>query len=260
MEAEKKPAFTVAAAAALVLIVAFAILGRWDRRTTMSRPDPAGTPASTTSTASGALRMEVVTIASSTDLYEIRVEYPRFPDAPELSRQMDAYANDAIAQFTRTALENDEAVKATLQPGEAPTERTYALYVTWESAQLNPRFVSYVMNLYAFDGGANGRQELRSFNWDLQQQRDIPLSALFLGMPDYLQRISAYARQVLSAQLGDATDPSFLDSGTKPDPDNFQWYTFTDEAVNLYFPKYQVAPGAAGEQQVTIPRDAQGLY
>lgn len=258
MQAEKKPLYAFAAAAALMLIVAFAVLGRWEHR---APPDaPGSAQPSATSTASGTLRMEVVTVASSTDLLEIQAEYPRFPDAPALSAQMDRYVEESIAAFRRTALENDAARKATLQPGEAPTKMTYAFYLTWESAQLNARFVSYVMHLYAFEGGANGRQELRSFNWDMAAQRDIPLSALFPDMTDYLPRIAAYARRILAGELGDTTDATFLDTGTAPDPANFQWYTFTDEAVTLYFPKYQVAPGAAGEQQVTVPRDGQGLF
>lgn len=257
MQEEKKPIYTAIAAGALVVIVALALYNAWGNNKQVVN-DP-GQSTSTPTTA-GTLKMEVVTIASTTDLADIRVEYPRFADAPELTKQIERYAEDSIAEFTLNYLANDKARKETTPEGETFVKTQYLLDISWEHAQLNERYVSFIMHLYAFDGGANGRQVPRSFNWDMQSQRDVPLAALFSNDENYLQRISTYTRQVLQGELGDSTSQEFLVDGTQPIAANFQWYTFTDQAVTVYFPKYQVAPGAAGEQQVTIPRDAVGLF
>ena len=36
--------------------------------------------------------------------------------------------------------------------------------------------------------------------------------------------------------------------------ENFSNFTFTDNSITVYFPKYAVAPGSFGEQEISIPR------
>lgn len=198
--------------------------------------------------------MQVMTRTSSTDLYKISIEYPRFPSAPELTKRIDSYVDETQQAFLKTVTAD---AKARAENG-APQNFQYALYVTWEHAQLNEQYVSFVLHLYAFEGGANGRNELRSFNWNVRTQGAVALLDLFPH--GSLQSIATYVRTVLQGTLGENTTPEFLDSGTAPNADNYQWYTFTDEGVTVYFPKYQVAPGAAGEQKVTIPRNQNGIF
>lgn len=258
MQAEKKPIYTSIAAAVLVILVAFAIFGHWGGDKKESK-GPEGNATSTTQQA-GTLEMEIITLASTTELLDIRAEYPRFPDAPLLNKKIDAYVAESIDEFRKNAIANDQARKDTLAPGETPTKVTYTFDLSWEHAQLNERTVSIMLHVYAFDGGANGRQVLSSFNWDMKEQREIPLASLFPGDNAYLQRISEYTRQVLSGTLGENSNAEFLSDGTQPLAANFQWFTFTDQALTIFFPKYQVAPGAAGEQQVTMPRNVEGLF
>ncbi len=250
MQAEKKPLYASLAAAALVLIVGFAVIGRWQ---SVSR-GPAGGPApSATSTDSAGLAVEVVTRASSTDQQKVSIEYPRFPSSPELTRRVESFVDETEREFAKTVAADAEARGET---GASPVQ--YALYVTWEHAQLNREYASFILHVYAFEGGAHGRDELRSFNWNLETGRPVALLDLFPR--GSLQGIADYARNVLGSMLGENTSAEFLDSGTAPNEDNYQWYTFTDDAVTVYFPRYQVAPGAAGEQKVTIPRNQAGIF
>jgi hypothetical protein len=42
--------------------------------------------------------------------------------------------------------------------------------------------------------------------------------------------------------------------GTAPTAENYQNFTFTENILTIYFPKYSVAAGAFGELHVDIPR------
>lgn len=254
---EHKKIITALAVAVLVGLVGYAVFSRVGSKLSVVNT-PGGTTTSTQ--ASAALPLEVATIASSTDLYLIHVEYPRFTEAPLLTQQIDQYVKDSVADFTKTVAENDRARKATAEPGAPAATFQYNLDISWEPAQLNRTFISFIMRQSAFEGGANSRQELRSFNWDFAKQQEVTLSTLFNGDPGYLQNISTYVRQVLKGNLGENTNDQFLADGTKPSLQSFQWFTFTDDAVTVFFPKYQVAPGVAGEQRVMIPRNVDGLF
>jgi hypothetical protein len=190
----------------------------------------------------------------------IHVEYPRFVGAPLLTQQIDQYIKDSVADFTKTVAANDKARKDTAEPGAPAPKFQYNLDISWEPAQLNRTYISFIIRLSAFEGGANSRQELRSFAWDFSKQQEVTLSSLFNGDPGYLQNISTYSRQVLKGNLGENTNDEFLTDGTKPSLQSFQWFTFTDDAITVFFPKYQVAPGVAGEQRVVIPRNVEGLF
>lgn len=261
MQIDNKKIYTGLAAAALVAIAAFAVIGRWDNRTSVTNPQGnQGTSTSTESRATTTVGMEVVTITSSSKIMVIRAEYPRFPDVTGITQQIDSYVAEQINLFRDNALESFEARNATLQPGETPTDYQYSLDLSWESAQINGRFISVLMRVDAFEGGANVRQEARAFNWDVQGDKEVTLAALFNDDASYLARISEYTAQVLKGTLNDSSIDAMIDDGTAPSLNNFQSFTFTDDAIIFVFPKYQVAPGAAGEQKVVMPRNVPGLF
>jgi hypothetical protein len=258
---QEKKIYTSLAAAALVLIVVFVIAGRWPGTIDVTgKPQEPGDNPSATSTPQGALEMEVMTISEDKPLYTIRAEYPRFPSVPALTSEVDAYVKSATEQFVKNVQENDDARRDTAPAGEEAPSFTYSLNMSWQPAQLNARYVSFAAHLDAFEGGANLRQEVKTFNYDLQANRAVTLADLFPGDSSYLQRLSEYARQVLSGNLGENTSADFLDAGTRPTLENFAWFTFTPDVITLTFPKYQVAPGAAGAQEVTVPRNVEGLF
>lgn len=258
---QDKKIYTSLAAAALVLIVVFVIAGRWPGSTdiTNAPPEPGGNQTAS-STPEGSLDVEVVTISRDTPLYTVRAEHPRFAAAPALTGEIDAYVEDTVEQFIKTVQENDDARRETTPEGEEAGSFVYSLTLNWRPAQLNSRYVSFAMHLDAFEGGANLRQEVKTFNYDMQSKRAVTLADLFPGDSSYLQRVSEYTRQVLAGNLGENTSEDFLLAGTRPTLDSFAWFTFTEDLITFVFPKYQVAPGAAGEQSVTMPRNVEGLF
>ncbi|MDP3882811.1 MAG: RsiV family protein, partial [Candidatus Staskawiczbacteria bacterium] len=92
---------------------------------------------------------------------------------------------------------------------------------------------------------------------DLKNNKDIQLSDLFPGQPDYLQKISDFSIQNLAAQMQakiGGTDGAWIDQGANPSLENFSIFLINKDNIIFYFPEYQVAPYAAGSFQVTMPR------
>ena len=89
-----------------------------------------------------------------------------------------------------------------------------------------------------------------TLNYDLGQGKELSLADLFLPNSNYLEVISNYCITELSKQP--FFDGPFTD-GAKPTIENYRNWTLSPDGVTIIFDTYQVAPGAAGPQQVVIP-------
>jgi hypothetical protein len=100
------------------------------------------------------------------------------------------------------------------------------------------------------DGAAHPGSYSITMNYDLGQGRELALDDIFLPNSDYLNAISNYCITELSKQ-------PFFDSafttGADPAPENYRSWNITSEGLLITFDEYQVAPYAAGPQQVLVP-------
>lgn len=104
-------------------------------------------------------------------------------------------------------------------------------------------------NFYA-DGAAHPGLTNRTLNYDLGRGRELALSELFLPNSNYLEVISNYCILQLSQQ------PFFegaFTSGAEPTVENYRNWNLAPDGLLITFETYQVAPGAAGPQQVLMP-------
>ena len=223
-------------------------------------------PSLNLSTAAGAavIPLDVVSIhENSSSSPTINVEYPQFPSlTADFNAEISSTTLNKLSAFRQAVIENDAARKATdrgYQPAPIPPA-AYSFIASWQSAQINNRFVSLVERYGSYTGGANGSQEISTFNYDAVKNRTIALPDLFASTTNYLSKISAAARDQLESSLAVTsaghTPTAMIEAGTAPDLKNFQSFTFTDSSITFYFPKYAVAPGYFGEQQVTIAWNA----
>ncbi len=217
----------------------------------------------TASTSTTSLALNVVSVHdTSNPLYRIDVEYPEISAAPvEWNASIKTFIDGKIAEFEKNSNDNWKARQDTAPanaPVPAPQGEPFYLKISWSPEQLNAHYLSFIIRLEAFEGGANERQELWTWNYDLEQHRDISLGDLFPNVPDYLTKIAKLSHDELLPQLQIASDDNasqdMLNAGTAPTAENFQNFLFNDQIVTIYFPKYQVAPGVFGEQHVIIPR------
>jgi hypothetical protein len=215
------------------------------------------------STQKEGLSMRVVSLRESKNrFYETRIEYPQFENASrEWNESIAETVNAHFKEFQNNIEENWKARQDTLPEGEPKPEfpeMPYLFVVTWDSEQLNEDFVSFVLRIDSFEGGANLRQEVQTFNYDFKSSQPVSLASLFPEEGEqYLSKISKYTRASLVSDLNEfsgGVPAEMIESGTEPVFENFKNFTFNDQAVIFYFPKYQVAPGSFGEQKVVLPR------
>ena len=100
------------------------------------------------------------------------------------------------------------------------------------------------------DGAAHPYHLTSSFNYDLENGREISLDQLFLPGTDYLKTISDYCIAELSKR--DIGFEMFSD-GAKPTPENYTVWNISADGLVITFNEYQVAAYAAGPQVVIIP-------
>jgi hypothetical protein len=100
------------------------------------------------------------------------------------------------------------------------------------------------------DGAAHPYHFTSSFNYDLEKGRGVSLDQLFLPGSEYLARIADYCSNELSTRnIGF----EMFSDGAKPLPENYAVWNVSAKGLIITFNEYQVAPYAAGPQEVTVP-------
>lgn len=181
-----------------------------------------------------------------------KIEYPEFYHHEELNKAVIDFINSNEAEFDSLLAENLAAMSET----GAPTDFKGTFNVDWKKGQMNGQFVSIIIDIYYFVGGANGIRSLQSFNYDIKNDCFIKLETLF-DTPRTLEEISALTRKELEASYNSSYDRNInamIKTGTEPAAENFSVFTFDDYNITFWFQKYQVLPGAAGTPSVTIAR------
>ncbi len=147
-------------------------------------------------------------------------------------------------------------------------DEKFTISSTYELVQANSNFISALLSVEGYSGGAHGYQNLYSFNYDVKAGKEVVLKDLFPNDSNYLKTISDFSRKELEAQLrkklelkNKADENDFKESilptmriGTEPSLENFKVFTFTPSAVTIYFVEYQIGPYSVGESTVVIPR------
>ncbi len=223
---------------------------------------PSSSPPSALPADAASLPMAIVSITESASTSPaVTVEYPQFPTlSTDFNSSIASSTLSRLADFRQAAAETMAARQATGDPSAVIPPSDYSFIASWQPAQSNSRYVSFIERYDSYTGGANENQDIQTFNYDLRSGREIALADLFPDAPDYLNEISSIARQELLSSLNEASNGnvsmSMLDDGTAPTADNFADFTFYGYAVTFYFPKYAVAPGSFGEQKAVVSFDS----
>lgn len=209
--------------------------------------------------------MRIVAVRDNTNqLYTIAIEYPQFDGASDaFNREISGWVDAMLSDFKKNSEDNWKGRQDTAPPGQKKEQfpsSPFTFAITWESKQINPSAISIIVRMDSYDGGANGRQELKTFNYDGVNKKDVSLADLFPKNAGYLGKVSKYAHDRLVEDLASSGDGSgdilgsMISDGTAPTEGNFSNFMFNDDVIDFYFPKYQVAPGVYGEQHIIMPR------
>jgi hypothetical protein len=208
------------------------------------------------------LEMSISSISQTDNFYSIQVEYPQFGDiAAAFNDQVSSFITGEINTFKKNTKDNWDARIATTPPGQTVPENPAAPFdfiANWKPVQLNKEYLSFVINIYYFSGGAHGLNEVYAFNYDIVQKKEITINDFLGNSPQALQELSQIAaQQVISqlqssgVQIDDVLTP-MIQQGTKPTLDNYHNFNFNYNSLTIYFQQYQVAPGYVGTVTITI--------
>jgi hypothetical protein len=139
-------------------------------------------------------------------------------------------------------------------PKTREPEPFYDGYVTgtYETARLENGIISILFKFSNYyPGAAHPWGTMASANYDTNTHRIISLSDLFRTGSPYLSKLSEISiRKLESSEYADSFT---IRKGAGPHMRNFSVFTLTNATLVLHFQQYQVAAGAAGDLEVSIP-------
>lgn len=200
---------------------------------------------------------EAVEIKEESSAYSIAIAYPAFTEAlPGAKEANQIIKNDLdlrIAQFKKDANETFDA--PTSLPPEIKSTAQGSGSIEYET----DRYVSlYFGAEWYMRGAAHGMHTTNTYIFDKKLQKLVDITDLFASGSGYLPFLSKYSYDDLLAQsklsgTGFLYDEQMLRAGTEGTFDNFHLVLPTRDGLMIYFTEYQVAPYAAGPQQVVVP-------
>lgn len=173
-----------------------------------------------------------------TSQYAINVQYPQF-DVPAIDAHITGIVQAAIADLK-------DMSRATASQDESE----YSLDGRFESAYIGPDVVSAKLVLSQYTGGAHPLAIIVGLNYDRGNGRPLGLEDALALTGRSLQAVATQAGAQLSAQLGEV----FVADGARPQAENYSTFVISKDAVTFIFQPYQVAPYAAGAQEVRVAR------
>lgn len=250
-----------------IAVIIIVILGIWYLSGTHVKAPTTDNQTATTTTKNENVTM--VDLGTTFNNPSVTGTYPQFKKASAgFNKNIADYVNKSAQEAITQGEENWNARLETATPEEkamlAKETSHYTFSVEATPIIANDKFISVLINTYAFVGGAHGSAVVMCFNYDVANQKSMILSDLFPNDKQYLAKISASARTQLAAQFKkdfEGTDADFqtevmdwVNTGTEPTVENFSVFTFTDKNVILYFQDYQVGPHSSGLSKITVPR------
>ncbi len=131
-------------------------------------------------------------------------------------------------------------------------------------------FISLVLEGGMYTGGAHPNYFYKTFLFNMEEEGSLMNTADIFNPEagvldedsgayvDWLNYISGQARLRLMQQ--DYADADWINEGAGPQAANFALFYLTDKEIVFLFPPYQVAPYAAGPQQVQFTIDELAEY
>ena len=238
----------------IIVIIIIIILAVWGFCKIRDIKSPPAAPES--STEENSLSMSVSFIHQKDNFYNIQVEYPQFANVGKaFDEKISSLIISKIETFKKDAKDNYEARKATASlenPLPENPDQPFDFIGSWEATQLNDNYISFVVNLYYFVGGAHGATEVYAFNYGLENGKEITILDFLNSSQPALEKLADLSSQNVTSQLesGGILIDDFLkqmiEDGTEPTQENYKNFNFNYNSLIVYFQQYQVAPGAVG--------------
>jgi len=177
----------------------------------------------------------------------IAVHYP-ITGHKKIDAILSDYANNRIELFRQETANiqlNNEAVWP------------YELHIDYEIAYETKRHLSLTFKESKYLGDTQPIESIYTYNFNLEQGRQLSLKDMFNGSSAYLEILSQYVRVMLieNYALNLTLDDDWVIKGSEPIESNFKNFLLKENSIVLLFEKYQIGPAFIGEPFLEIPME-----
>jgi predicted secreted protein len=176
------------------------------------------------------------------DGMDVTLRYPQIPESDMLDDELRF--NETVRRLA--GLVYKDFSKEFEQYGDK-----WLLDMHYRTVYQSDRIISVLFELGYYLGGAHGMVHFISLNYDLMSDRMVALDDLFYPASAYLSVISEYCAADLASREN-VDYPWDLD-GVAPNVENYRSVNIAEEGLLVSIPPYQVAPYAAGPQEILVP-------
>lgn len=181
----------------------------------------------------------------------IKPQYYKELKYPEIVVFQDEKLSEKISSIFKQYIENsDEERKETEE--QAVQNNIQSEYQTDYEVKFNhyPK-LSVVTSNYMFAGGAHGRTKVESFNFDVKEGKRMYLTDI-LEEENQLNAVERYVWEY-AIERSNVFYPDLKKEDVQLTKDTA--FYFTDDGITLIFQQYEIAPYAAGNQEIQIQEE-----
>ncbi|MFZ6015446.1 MAG: DUF3298 and DUF4163 domain-containing protein [Patescibacteria group bacterium] len=203
------------------------------------------------------LEYKTVKLEDEQDGYYYEIGYPDFSGGDDLiSKKINQDVYDHVQTELNNFLNEFKASEHEYDPGP------WFLSISYYVNRNDNAFVSIIMQASVYMGGAHPNSYFNTFNYNLEESGKLmTIEDVFNPMAEkvdiktgkkryYLDFISDYTINELMSR--DLSDEDWVMDGAGPSSENFKNFHLTQDRIIFIFDPYQVAPYAAGPQEVFI--------
>lgn len=224
----------------------------------------------------------VIKTTDKTKKYSLskNIEYPQLikpttSNETKFNDHIKRYVDDHLTNFTKFLEDKEKGTKENIS-------RDYELNLNYQIDYFSADLVSIIMYWDGFSGYLNQDHFPETVNYDLKAGKLITLDQLFISQADHLNIFSEQSRTILKSiclscgcengiKAGEpltkeliekrevegstAAVNVYVESGTKPEKENFDNWSISSKGIKITFSEYQIGPGCLGIVNFVIPYD-----
>lgn len=188
------------------------------------------------------------TVSQETEFYEINASYPEIA-LGSITADGEAFVRAKVLDFIRenhlSEVTADNAGDYGIRDGYK-----YTLDISYREAR-STKYITYLYTVSYYTLGAHPFSVTTSYAYDRSGKRML-LSDFFKPGAAYLSRLSELSRRELLKRSEFQDYRDMVIDGTAPVAGNFTAYIPYDDALEVIFQQYQVAPYVAGTPSIRI--------
>lgn len=177
-----------------------------------------------------------------TNNYLVEINYPKVN-------------NKDLLAYVKEYLQNkEEEFKNDISDLENMNSSKYEFKTDYKISE-NEDVLGVHLIVYEYTGGAHYIRDDKSYYYNKNEEKMVSITD-FLANDKSLERLSSLSYYYIMKYSNDNNlgfDENMVKSGLESDPNNFEYFNFIDEGLEIVFPPLQVAYHAAGEVKILIP-------